>query len=328
VVEVHAPEVVDLRTLGYVVAMFEEGSLGAAARRLNLTQPTLSRQLRELERRVGAELFVREARGMLATPVGRTLYRRAVALLAEAQSAMDELQLAVRGMSGSLTLAFSGAGINGPLGRILRPLRRELHDVDLQLVEVFDDVEMSEGVATETYDVAVHRLPSHDKRIETHVWTREPLCLFLPTSHRMASTRSPIALTQLDEVPLVLWARDASPRSYDEVLALCRRAGVHVRIESQGARSAQAILALVAAGVGAAVMADSYHVLRREGVTSRPIIGAETTLYMSWRVEDPNPVLRRFLAVVQASQPLLDLGNKPAASQSRTGRPEGDRPQV
>ncbi|GLW09597.1 hypothetical protein Misp01_47260 [Microtetraspora sp. NBRC 13810] len=76
----------ELRLLSYVVAIAGEGSVSAAARRLHLSQPTLSRQLRELERSLGAELFTRAGRGIAPTPAGEVLVRRARTVLAEAET--------------------------------------------------------------------------------------------------------------------------------------------------------------------------------------------------------------------------------------------------
>ncbi|NUR92952.1 MAG: LysR family substrate-binding domain-containing protein, partial [Nonomuraea sp.] len=99
-------------------------------------------------------------------------------------------------------------------------------------------------------------------------------------------------LTALGQIPLVVWPREVSPRSYDEIIALCHRAGVVPRIGAEG-RSAQTLLALVAAGFGAAVLSDSHRALRRVGVTPRPLAGTETVLHLVWRADDDGPLLRR-----------------------------------
>ena len=291
----------DLRLLGYVVAIAEEGSVSGAARRLHLTQPTLSRQLRELERRLGVELFTREGRGLAPTPAGEALVRRAASVLAEAEGALEDVRLAAQGMTGRLTVTFSGSGINGPLGGALGRVRRELPRVDLRLVESFNDTEMSEGVLDGRCDVAVQRLPMRDARLATRAWWREPLTLFLPAGHPLAHGREPAPLSALGQIPLVIWPRDVSPRSYDEIIALCHHAGVVPRVGAEG-RSAQTLLALVAAGFGAAVMPDSHRALRRVGVTARPLADTSTTLHVVWRADDASPLVERFRAV------LADLG--------------------
>ncbi|MES9536583.1 LysR substrate-binding domain-containing protein [Actinomadura sp. NPDC000600] len=287
----------DLRLLGYVVAIAEEGSISGAARRLRLTQPNLSRQLRELERRLGAELFVRAGRGLVPTAAGDALLRRAVRMLADAEAALHDVRLAAEGKTGRLTVGFAGSGINGALGDALGRLRAELPDVDLSLVELFDDTEMSAGILDGSLDVAVQRLPVHDARLATRVWAREPLTLFLPSGHPLARTGEPVPVSVLGEIPLVLWPRESAPRAHDEITAVCHRAGVVPRVGARG-RTVQTILALVAAGFGAAVMADSYRVLHREGVTPRRLAGTATTLHLVWRAGDADPLLARFMAAL------------------------------
>ena len=283
----------ELRVLGYVVAIAEEGSISAAARRLHLTQPTLSRQLKELERHLGTELFTREARGLAPTAAGAALARRASSVLAEADAALEDVRLAAEGRSGRLTVTFAGSGINGPLGGMLGRLRRELPRVELRLEESFSDTEMSTGVLDGRFDIAVQRLPIRDPMLTTEAWWHEPLTLFMPSSHPLAHGKGPAPLEALGQIPLVLWPRETSPHSYDEILALCRRAEVTPRIGAEG-HSVQTVLALVAAGFGAAVLTDSHRALRRLGVTARPLAGTKTTLHLVWRTTDHNPLIARF----------------------------------
>lgn len=201
----------ELRLLAYVVAIAEEGSISGAARRLHLTQPTLSRQLRETEDRLGVVLFARQGRGLAPTPAGEVLVRRAVTLLAEAESTLRDVRLAAQGMSGHLTVTFAGSGINGPLGGALSRVRRELPRVELQLQESFNDAEMSAGVLDGRFDLAVQRLPMRDARLSTQVWWQEPLTLFLPAGHPLAQSAEPAPLAALGQIPLVVWPRDVSP---------------------------------------------------------------------------------------------------------------------
>ncbi|MFI0897890.1 LysR family transcriptional regulator [Streptomyces sp. NPDC020983] len=287
----------ELRVLGYVVAIAEEGSISGAARRLALTQPTLSRQLRELERRLGTELFTREGRGLVPTAAGVALARRAAHVLAEAEAALEDVRLAAEGRSGRLTVTFAGSGINGPLGGMLGRLRRELPRVELRLEESFSDSEMSAGVLDGRFDIAVQRLPQRDPGLTTQAWWHEPMTLFAPSGHPVAHGAGPAPLDVLGRIPLVLWPRETSPRSYDEILALCRQADVTPRIGAEG-HSVQTVLALVAAGFGAAVMTDSHRVLRRVGVTARPLAGTTTTLHLVWRTGDRNPLVERFRSVL------------------------------
>ncbi|MEO3873614.1 LysR family substrate-binding domain-containing protein [Nonomuraea sp. B12E4] len=193
--------------------------------------------------------------------------------------------------------------MNGPLGAALGRLRRELPRVDLRLEESFNDTEMSTAVLSGRCDLAVQRLPMRDARLATEVWWREPLTLFLPAGHPLAYGSEPAPLTALGQIPLVLWPRNVSPRSYDEIITLCHHADVVPRIGAEG-RSVQTVLALVAAGFGAAVMPDSHRTLRRVGVTPRPLAGTATLLHLVWRTDDTSPLLKRVREVLQRSTTL------------------------
>ncbi|MGA5823212.1 LysR family transcriptional regulator [Kitasatospora sp. NPDC094028] len=287
----------DLRLLGYLVAVAEEGGVSGAARRLGLTQPTLSRQLKDFERRLGVELFERDGRHLTPTAAGATLVRRATALLAQAEATVEDVRLAAEGRSGRLTVTFAGSGINGPLGTALGRVRRELPRVQLRLEESFSDTEMSQGVLDGRFDIAVQRLPLRDARLVAEPWWHEPLTFFLPEGHPLAHRPGPCPLEDLGRIPLVLWPRDASPQSHDEILALCAQAGVVPRIGAQG-RSVQTVLALVAAGFGGAVMSQSHRALRRVGVLPRDLADTQTTLHLVRRAADSSPLVERFHEVL------------------------------
>lgn len=287
----------DLRVLSYLVAIAEEGSITAAARRVHVTQPTLSRQLRELEDRLGVALFVRDGRGMVPTPAGSALVKRAAKVFDEADALLDDIQLAARGMTGQLTLGFAGSAINGVLGETLGRLRAELPQADLRLIELFDDAELSSGVLDGSFDLAVQRLPVRHAKLAVAPWARESLALFLPSSHPLARTTAAVEASTLGNLPLLMWPRESAARSYDEVIALCHRAGIVPRVIEAG-RTVQTILALVSAGFGAAVMTGSYRVLHREGVVVRPIKDTVTRLHLVHRSDDTNAVLTRALALL------------------------------
>ena len=287
----------DLRVLSYLVAIAEEGSITAAARRLHLSQPTLSRQLRELEGRLGVTLFVRDGRGMVPTAAGAALVKRAAKVFDEADALLDDIHLAARGLTGQLTLAFAGSAINGVLGETLGRLRTELPEADLRLTELFDDAELSSGVLDGSFDLAVQRLPVRHAKLAVAPWAREELAVFLPSSHPLARSSIPLEVSALANLPLLMWPRESAARSYDEVIALFQQAGVVPRVIEAG-RTVQTILALVSAGFGAAVMTGSYRVLHREGVVARPIRDTVTRLHLVYRSDDTNAVLIRALALL------------------------------
>ncbi|GAB4586582.1 LysR family substrate-binding domain-containing protein [Nocardia sp. IFM 10818] len=156
------------------------------------------------------------------------------------------------------------------------------------------------------FDIAVQRLPRLDHRLTVRQWYSEPLTLFLPQEHPLAQgprrPLPPVPRHRLGETPLVLWPREISPPLYDEIIALYHEAGAVPRIAAEG-RSVQTVLALVAAGFGAAVLADSLRVLRRVGVTPRPIEGTRSNRHLVFRSGEENPVVSMFLGLAEEVRP-------------------------
>ncbi|MGI5127968.1 LysR substrate-binding domain-containing protein [Pseudonocardia sp. CA-107938] len=284
----------ELRLLSYVVAVADAGSVAGAAEVLHITQPTLSRQLRDLERRLGTRLFTREHRRTVVTPAGAALVARSRALLADAAAAEHEVREVAAGRRGRLAVTFAGSGINGPLATALAAFRARLPDVTLSLVESFDDAEMSAGVAEGGYDVAVQRLPAPDHRLVTRRWWEEPMTAFLPADHELAATDAPIAPADLARIPLVVWPRAESQQSFDEIMEIYRAGGVTPTIAAE-ARTVQTLLALAAAGFGAVILADSFRSLGRRGVAARTIRGTTTRMSLVWRRDTLNPLVSTFV---------------------------------
>jgi LysR family transcriptional regulator, benzoate and cis,cis-muconate-responsive activator of ben and cat genes len=293
------PAAYSLPALANVVAVAEHGSLSEAARRLHMTQPTLSRQIAALERRVGVPLFERRAGGAVPTAAGEAFARRAGSVLREAELIEADVRLAATGQIGRLVVAFAGSAVNGPLGRALARCRRELPGIELVLVEEFDDELLTDGVRDGHFDIAVQRLPVVDPALATEALAPEPLSVFLAADHPQARGSGSLPVEALKDMPLVLWPRGSAPSAYDEVFAVCRAHGVTPTVAAVG-RTVQTILALVAAGFGASVMADSYRVLQRRGVAVRPLAGVTTTQHVVWRAEDAGAALERFRAIMRA----------------------------
>lgn len=120
-----------------VVAIAEHGSLRAAARRLHLAQPALTRSLSELERELGAALFERQTRGMVPTPVGLAFIRRASMVLSEVRKAREEVEQLSEGVGGRVVVGLSIAPHIAMLPGALGPFRARYPGVTLDIIEGF-----------------------------------------------------------------------------------------------------------------------------------------------------------------------------------------------
>lgn len=133
-----------LEQLHHFVAIVEHGSLRAAARRLGLQQPALTRSVRALERELDAELFTRSATGMALTPAGRRFHRRAATVVGEVRRARDELRQTQGAEDGEVSVALSIAPHAGMLPEALPVFRRRYPQVRIDLIEaLFPEVEQA-----------------------------------------------------------------------------------------------------------------------------------------------------------------------------------------
>jgi LysR family transcriptional regulator, regulator of abg operon len=126
-----------LNQLRDLVAVAEHGSLRAAARHLGTAQPTITRSLSELERELGAPLFERRSRGMVATPLGKAFVKRASAILNDVRRAADEFNQLRGNAVGSMTIGLSIAAHLQLLPRTLRAFRQRFPEVRLHIIEGF-----------------------------------------------------------------------------------------------------------------------------------------------------------------------------------------------
>ena len=153
-----------LHQLQAVVAVAEQGSLRAAARSLDMAQPTLTRSLSELERELGAPLFERRSRGMVATALGRTFVGRAVAILNDVRRAREEFEQLRGSTGGTLTIGLSIVAHFSLLPKALQPFRQRFPKIHLHIIEGFYPT-LEQGLQDGSVDFAIG--PDPGQRLPT-----------------------------------------------------------------------------------------------------------------------------------------------------------------
>lgn len=291
----------DIRQLRYFVAVAEELNFSRAARRLNLSQPPLSQQVKALEEELGSTLLERTKRSVRLTEPGRLFLAKAKAILAQLDDAGHEVRRAARGEAGEIRIAFTGSvPMFAPFPRFIQAFRERSPSVRVEMGHLSSGAQL-QALADRRIDVGFLR-PSHQflpgPAIETRTIWEDELTAVLPAGHRLARARGGVKVADLAAEPFVLFPRGLGCGLHDHVMGLCSAAGFAPRI-AQEAREGVTILALVAAGTGVTILPDTYRNASVPGVVQRPLAtgDARSRLLLAWRSDDASPLLGRFLAM-------------------------------
>lgn len=285
----------ELRHLRYFVAVAEEQHFGRAARKLHISQPPLSQQIRRLESEVGSALFLRTQRGVTLTPAGEALLPEARSTLEQGDRALAAARRGAQDPTVHLELGFVSSA-SYLLGRILPALRRIAPELSISVREgsTSQQVEMlRSGVLT----VGLLRAPVIGTGVATQRIHAERLLVALPAEHPLAGVPR-LALTDLAEEPFVLFDRHLGHALFDQITGACRDAGFVPEIV-QTSSSLVTVAHVVAGGIGVSIVPESA-AHATDGVVFRCADGldARVDLDVAWRASDrdePAPAIVTFV---------------------------------
>src|SRR5215469_690026 len=179
----------ELRHLRYFVAVAEAGSLTVAAQReLHTSQPSLSRQIRDLEDEVGAQLLTRSARGIELTPAGRAFLDHARSVLSQVAAAAEAARRMAHPAKPCFVMGFLTGHELTWMPEALRILRDELPNVDVMISSQYSPL-LADGLLKGKIDAAFLRRERGMPELAYRVLVREPLMVILPSHHRLAALK-------------------------------------------------------------------------------------------------------------------------------------------
>jgi DNA-binding transcriptional LysR family regulator len=285
----------ELRQLRYFVAVAERLHFGHAAAALHISQPPLSRAIRELEARVGARLLARSRRRVELTAEGSRFLGDAKHLLAQLERAVLEVRAMAAGSLGRLRLGFVSLADYSVLPGLLKSFRAARPGVALSLREMLSP-EQAAALAAGELDFGLLLPPVQGSDLEHLVMQRERFVAVLPAVHRLARRRMRLAVRDLAEEPFVMVPRELAPGLHDIVTSLAARAGFAPRV-AQEAIQMQTVVSLVSSGLGVALVPASIANLGRRGVAYRELADPHPRLelWLAWRRGAPGAAGRDFL---------------------------------
>lgn len=302
----------DLRRLRYLDTVVDEGGFRAAAARLNLSQPALTRQIQILEREVGTRLLDRDRRGARPTAAGRLLLERSRVLLAEAEFIQRSLRH-VRGEDlGAVAVGIFQSMLDDLFPRALLAWRRGWPALDVR-VRGFTTEEICDLVARGFLDVGIVSLPVRDPRFDSEYLADEHFVIAMAPGDRLAGSAGLTLAAALDE-PVITMPPEFSIRILVERAAAGRGLAVRVRSEIQ---SLDAIKALVRGGLGRAILPLSSVIkdYRQGHLAIRPIFEPSVLRRIGW-------IKREGYTVPVATAALIDEMRKVILRLPRPPQPE------
>jgi LysR family transcriptional regulator, hca operon transcriptional activator len=290
---------VELRHLRYFVAVAEELSFTRAAARLHTAQPSLSQQIRRLEKAVGVKLLDRSRHHVALTNAGRIFLHQARDILGRVEHAGRLARQAAEGQVGDLSVGtFPSADVR--ILPALRPLVAE-HLPDLRLVlHSKYAIEPLSGLQAGTLDVAFMRGPAEAVGLEVIELLRERIVLVLPSHHALAR-RKKIPVKILDDLPCITMERSLSPALHDATATLYREARIRMHAVSS-ADNVLGHLQLVQEGLGFALLPESMNALLPAGVTFRPLDCdpvPTVSIVVAWKKGNNSRLVREFVKLVR-----------------------------
>lgn len=311
----------DLTRLRYFVAVAEEANIGRAARRLNISQPPLTRQIHQLEAEMGATLFQRTRKGVQMTNAGQVLLEEARNLLVLTARARERTKLAGLGQSGRLDIGLFGSNILA-VPQLLHTFRAQYPDIEV-VVHAMNKEEQLEALYDRRVTVGFNLLGLKLAGIANERVRSEPLILAVNVADPL-STQASVSLKQIADRPMVIFASGPRPNLMDMIFALCLEEGFQPEISQEVDDSVTAV-SLVAAGFGVSLVPATLAHLALPGVAFRRLAKSPPVTVdfnCIYRRDDASPILQAFLDTIRLMRSTKSRrARKPSAqlSSSRSG---------
>ncbi len=296
----------ELRHLRYFVAVAEELNFRRAAERLNLSQPSLSAQVRALEQELEVQLLERDTHHVSLTPAGARFLDDSRRVLRDVGESVRAVRRIASGEAGELSIGFVASLGHGLLPRILRSYRERYPTVELRLTEM-DTTAQIEALNARRIDLGFigYGLAAETPDLQLVTVAEEQLAAVLPQGHPLTRTKggrkpASLPLSALAQENLLLAGRTTAPLFNPWLLVLCQQAGFQPHtVQEEG--QPVTVLNYVAAGLGVTILPLQYQLTATAGVTFIPLAPPvpKYRYCAAWLPKNRHSALQRFLEVAR-----------------------------
>lgn len=288
---------IELRHLEYFRGVAEELNFRKAAERLFISQPGLSRQIKQMEELLGVQLFERTKRNVELTAAGNYLKSEVDYIFNHLELTKTQLREIASGKIGELRIGFLGSAAHQVIPDLLVRLSREFPGIQTNLEELNNQLQV-EMLEKDKLDLGFVRLARVPEGLSMKAVHRDTFSLVLPIAHPISAANFE-HVGQLQEEPFILFSSDYSSLYFDKIMSICEDRGFTPKISHKSVH-ALTIFKLVEAGLGVAIVPSSL----KEGYDLKvkfieiTDIPQHTELFAVWKTENRNPALKHVLEVL------------------------------
>ncbi len=285
----------ELRHLRYFIAVAEAGSLSVAAQqKLHTTQPSLSRQIRDLEDEVGAQLLTRSARGIELTPAGRAFLDHSRLVLLQVEAAAEAARRVAHPAKPCFVIGFLTGHELTWMPEVLRILRDELPNVDVMISSQYSP-QLADGLLKGRLDAAFLRREKGVPDLAFRLLIKEPLVVVLPSDHRLATRGTINPRDLLGEI--FVSVSDTAPVLRAVIDNYLKRSGINIAPVHEADHLAMG-MSLIASTRGVGLLPAYAENFLPRSLTSRPLQGDAPTidLVVGYNKENHSPILKLLLS--------------------------------
>lgn len=296
---------IEHRHLRYFLAVAEELHFRKAAEKLFISQPGLSRQIKQMEQDLGVTLFERNNRRVALTKTGDYLQKELQINLKNLEDILAHSKLIHHGKEGHLTLGFVGSAMLQIIPAILKQFNSKFPKVMFKLEEM-DNQKQIEGLLSQEIDVGFVRLERVPRSLEIHTVLKETFCLVLPKNHPV-NKRNFKNLSQFKDSPFILFDPEYSASYYEKVMQIFDGCGF-APIISHNTIHASSIYKLVENNLGVSIVPKSLQFGYDMNVKFIELdaIPQRAFLSIAWSKNNRNPMLQNILQLINPPiEPLL-----------------------
>ncbi|MBQ4822566.1 LysR family transcriptional regulator [Aquimarina sp. MMG016] len=284
----------ELRHFTYFLAVAEELHFRKAAERLFISQPGLSRQIKQMEEIIGAKLFTRNKRNVNLTEAGKYLKKEVEYIFNHIDFTIKQTNLINAGSDGEIRIGFLGSAMQTVIPELLVKVNETYPNIQFSLEELSNHLQV-EAIEKDQLDLGFVRLARVPKGLCMKTVHIDSFSLVLPKEYPLDQS-SFKNIKQVSDEHFILFSSDYSSVYYDKIMSICEDKGFTPKVSHKSVH-AQTIYKLVESGMGVAIVPTSLKHGFDLGVKflEIPRIPQKAILSVIWKEDNHNPALHQML---------------------------------